>query len=66
VSKSATKYIAKIQNPTTLGGVHIVAEQDAADGCVASVAAGVGHVRITREQLVSLRDQIDRWLENHK
>lgn len=64
MSKGHLPVIAKITNPTTLGAVHIMSGA-LEDGTIGSVSAGVGAVRITRAQLVSLRDQIDAWLDAH-
>ena len=64
MGKGHLPVIAKIQNPTTLGGVHIMGGR-LNDGTIGSVTAGVGAVRITRAMLVSLRDQISAWLDKH-
>lgn len=63
--KSKTHYIAKLQNPTTLEGLYFELEREPDDGCIATVK-GVHGLRLARAQLVSLRDQIDQWLEIHE
>lgn len=40
MSKSHLHEIAKLQNPDTLGGVHVTVNRETADGCIASISAG--------------------------
>lgn len=66
MSKGHLPVIAKVQDPMTLKEMEILGARDGVH--VAEVYAGTYSgepMPLTRDQLVSLRDQIDAWLAAH-
>lgn len=70
MGKTGAKFIAKIHKPDHMPALSIVDQSigidGTPDGCAATIVGNPHSPRITRAELVSLRDQIDQWLEAHE
>lgn len=64
MAKSHLPIIAKITNHETLGALHINGDT-AADGTVGSITSFPKPIRVTRAMLISLRDQLNEYLEKN-